>query len=188
MLNYSELRRGVRIVYKNQPHELIEASSMFKGRGSSVLQVKLKNLITGAIIPETFRGTDSFKEAEISKLKAKFIYSNKGKYVFCEANNSSQRFELSEEQIGDIAGYLKEGLELEALLFENKIINISLPIKVILKVDQAPPGVKGDRSQSGNKTVVLETGAEILVPLFVEQDDLIEINTEKGEYVRRVNK
>ncbi|MBU2545096.1 elongation factor P [Patescibacteria group bacterium] len=185
---YSELRKGSRIIYNSQPYEIVEASAMFKARGSSVLQARLKNLITGNIIPQTFRGSDSFEEAELSKLKAKFVYSHKDKYVFSESDNSSKRFELSKDQIGDIAKFLKSNQEVEALIFNEEIINISLPVKISLKVSQAPPGTKGDRAQSGNKLVTLETGAEINAPLFIQQDDIIEINTEKSEYVRRIEK
>lgn len=185
---YSELKKGSRIIYNDQPYELIEASAMFKGRGSSVLQVKLKSLITGNIIPQTFRGSDSFEEAELLKLKAKFVYSHKDKYIFSELDNPSKRFDLSEGQIGNIAKFLKTNQEVEALIFNEEIINISMPVKVNLKVNQAPPGTKGDRAQSGNKLVTLETGVEINVPLFVEQDDIIEVNTEKSEYVRRIEK
>jgi len=185
-MNYSELRKGSRIIYNNQPHEIIESSTMFKARGSSVLQVRLKNLITGAVIPQTFRGSDSFEEAELSKLKAVFIYSNKNKYVFSEKDNPSKRFELTKDQVGNIGKFLKSNQGVEALIFKDEIISVSLPVKITLKVEQAPPGIKGDRSQSGNKLVVLETGAEMNVPLFVKQDDMIEINTEKEEYVRRI--
>ena len=188
MLDSSELKKGVRIIYRDQPYEITESSAMFKGRGSSVLQIKLRNMITGIIIPETFRGADTFEEADLSKMKAKFIYVNKDKYVFCEENNSSKRFELTEDQLGYIAKYLKTNQIVEGLIFDDQIINISMPVKISLRVDQAPPGIKGDRASSGTKTITLETGAEINVPLFIEQDDIIEINTEKDEYVRRIEK
>jgi len=186
MLDYSELKKGTRIIYKETPYEIIEASTMFRARGSSTLQVKLKNLITGNIISDTFRNSDQFEEAELSKMKAKFIYENRGKYVFSEIANPKNRFELAEEKIGGISKFLKSGGEVEALIFNEEIINISLPIKIQLKVESAPPGLKGDRAQSGNKLVALETGAEINAPLFIEEGDIIEINTESEEYVRRV--
>jgi len=183
MISYSEIEKGTKIIYKNQPHEIIEAASVFKGRGHSTLQVKLRNLITGTVISDSFHPSDSFEEAEIEKQKVKFLYSHRDKYIFCK-NNPSDRFEL--DNLGNITKFLKPNQEVEAIIFNNKIVNISLPIKITLKVDQAPPGIKGDRAQSGNKLVTLETGAEINVPLFVEQGDIIEINTETGEYVRRI--
>jgi len=188
MINYNELQKGVKITIDNNPYEVMESSSMFKGRGHSTVQAKLKNLLTNEIINKTFHPSDSFEEAEISKFKAKFIYSHKDKFIFCEENNPSKRFELTEKQIGSNSKFLKPNQIVEGIIHKDKIINISLPIKINLKVVEAPPGIKGDRAQGGNKTVTLETGTQINVPLFVEQGNIIEINTEKGEYVRRIEK
>jgi len=187
-LDYSEIEKGSQIILNNQPYEIIECASMFKGRGHSVIQAKLKNLISGEIISKTIHPSDVFEEAEVIKEKAKFIYSHRGKYVFSKEENPSERFELTEEQIKESAKFLKPGLVVEALIFQDKVVNIKLPIKILLRVKEAPPGIKGDRAQGGTKPVILETGAEIQAPLFVEKDDIIEVNTEKQEYVRRVEK
>ncbi len=122
------------------------------------------------------------------KTKIKFIYSHKDKFVFSEIENPSKRTELTEEQIGSMAKFLKTNQIVESMAFKEKIIGVSLPIKIELKVIEAPPGIKGNRAQSGNKIVVLETNSEINVPLFIEEGDVIEINTEKNEYVRRIEK
>jgi len=185
---YSELKKGKQIIINNEPYEIIEASSMFKARGHSVLQVKLKNLITSNIISRTFHPSDIFEEAELFKIKSKFLYSHRGDYFFTEKDNPSKRFSLTKEQISPSVKFLKPNQEVKTIIFKEEIINISLPIKIQLKVKQAPPGIKGDRAQAGNKIVVLETGAEINVPLFIEEGDIIEINVEKGEYVRRIEK
>ena len=186
MLNFPELKTGIKIIFDNEPHEIIEHSLMFKGRGHSTLAVKLKNLINGNVISQTFHPSDSFEEAEIEKIKVKFLYQHREKYVFCEEDNPSFRFELSKEVIGSAAQFLKPNQIVEEMQFKGKIINISLPIKVQLKVTEAPPGVKGERAQAGTKQVKLETGAIVNAPLFIETGDTIEINTETGEYVRRV--
>jgi elongation factor P len=188
MLNFNQLERGIMIVIDGQPYEILETSHMFKGRGHSVLQVKLKNLITGNVISRTFHPSDAFEEAEISKSEAKFIYNHRGKFVFSEMENACLRFELTEEQVGDSSKFLKANQIVEILKFKDKIINISIPIKIQLKVVEAPPGVKGERSEAGTKLIVLETGAQINAPLFIEQGDIIEINTDTNEYVRRVAK
>ena len=187
-ISYSELKKGSQIILNNQPHEIIEASSMFKARGHSVLQTKLKNLITGEVISKTLHPSDSFEETEITKITAKFIYAHLDKFVFSKKDNPSERFELSKEQIGSVIRFLKPDQVVIGIIFKNKIINISLPIKIQLKVKNAPPGIKGDRAQGGTKTIVLETETEINVPLFIKEGDIIEINTEKGEYVRRIEK
>lgn len=186
MLTHNDLKKGVQFLLDNQPYEVLESSSMFKGRGSSVMQTKLKNLITGNTLSRTFHTGDNFKEIEIEKVQVKFLYTHKDKYFFCKKDNPGDRFELLKEVIGDAVKFLKSNEIVEGVKFNDKIINVNLPIKVHLKVKSAPPGVKGDRAQGGNKSIILETGATINVPLFIEESDTLEINTESGEYVRRV--
>ena len=185
MISYSELNKGKIIIVNDQPHEILEAVNTFKGRGHSYLQMKVRNLITGAVTPKTAQPRDSFEDAEVEEKEAKFIFGNKGKYTFADEKN--KRFELNEEQVGDKVKFLKANQEVKTMLFNDKIINVIVPIKVQLKVTEVPPGVKGDRAQSGNKVVTLETGAKIDAPLFVDEGDIIEINTESATYVRRVN-
>ena len=188
MINYSELKKGDRIIVNDQPHEIIEASPVFKGRGHSTLQGKLKNLINGNIVSKTFHPSDSFEEAEVNKIKAEFIYSHQEKYVFSKKNSPGERFELTKKNIGEISRFLKPKQIVEAIVFENKIINILLPIKDAFKVIEAAPGIKGGRSQAGTKLVTLENSAEIDVPLFIKKGDVVEINLQNGEYVRRIEK
>jgi elongation factor P len=182
-----EVDRGMIIVVDGQPHKVTKADHMFKGRGSSVTQTKLKNLKTGNVISKTFRSSDKVEEADIERNNVKFIFENRGDYTFSAENNPGDRFQLSEEQIGDVVKFLKPNMVVEAMVFNDEVINVTLPIKVIYEVTEAAPGVQGDRATSGNKLVKIETGASIDVPLFVSQGDMIEINTESGEYCRRVN-
>jgi len=188
MLSYYELRKGVQFIYEGQPYEVLEFHQMGKSQDVVVAQTRIRNLINGKILSKNFHQSDTFEEAELRKFQAKFIYANRGKYVFSYADSLGKRFELSEEQVGDIAKFLKSNQEMEGIIFQEKIINITPPIKVQLRVKEAPPGVKGDRSQGGNKAVTLETGVLVNVPLFIETGDIIEVNTEKGEYVRRIEK
>ncbi len=186
MLSYSELTKGKIIIINNQPYEIVEAQSVFKGRGHSYLQTKLKNLVSGAVISKTIQPREEFEEAHIEKKEAKFIYENKGKYVFSDVNNPKDRFELSIDQIGEQARFLKTNEIVETILFNHQVINVKLPIKVQLKVIEVTPGVKGDRAASGNKAITLENQTIINAPLFINQGDIVEVNTERGEYVRRI--
>ncbi|MDD4409480.1 MAG: elongation factor P [Candidatus Pacebacteria bacterium] len=186
MASYSELERGKIIVINDQPYEITEAISTFKGRGHSYLQMKLKNLVSGVVISRSAQPRDSFEDADIDKMDAKFIYASKDKCVFTELDNPSKRFEIDTAKIGDGYRYLKEGETVTTVIFDDEVINVIIPIKVKLKVTEVPPGIKGDRAQSGNKMVKVETGLQINAPLFVEEGDVIEINTESGDYVRRV--
>jgi len=120
------------------------------------------------------------------KFQAKFLYNHRHRYFFSNKDNPSKRFDLNSEQIGPQAKFLKPNQVVEAMLFNEKIINVVLPIKIQLKVIEAPPGIQGDRAQGGTKTITLETGAKIAAPLFVKEGDVVEINTETEEYVKRI--
>jgi len=132
MIPYNKLKKELRIILNKEPHEILEARPLFKGKGHSVLQ------------------------------------------------------NLNQEQIGSQAQFLKPGQIVKTLIYKEKTINISLPIKVHLKVIEAPPGIRAGRAEAGTKQVTLETGAKINVPLFIKEGDIIEVNTQTGEYVRRI--
>jgi elongation factor P len=186
MLSYFDLRKGTKFILEEQPYEVLDFQQIYKAQDMVVARTKIKNLITGKVLEKTFHQGDNFEEAELEKIEVKFVYSNRGKFCFSKAADPAKRFELTEEQIGDGSKFLKSNQLLTSIKFQEKIINIILPIKVQLKVTEAPPGVRGERAQSGTKPVTLETGAIINAPLFIEIDDIIEVNTETGEYVRRV--
>ncbi len=188
MLKHTEIKKGKIIIVKNHPHEVLEHKHSVKGRGKSVVQVQLKNLKTKSVFQMSFRGGDEVEEADLEKMEAVFVYSHRGKNVFHKKSDPSYRFALEEEVIGDRKDYLAEGTPVTATLFEEEIIGISLPVKIVLKVKEAPPGIKGNSAEGGTKNVVLQTGKVLETPLFIGQDDLVEVNTETGEYVRRIKK
>ncbi len=186
MLTHTDLKKGVRFIYENQPWEVLEAQLLKMAQRRPVIQSKIKNLISGTVKEKNFQQGDVFSEAELEKKNIKFLYSNKGLYFFCEESDSKNRFSFTENQIGKQAKFFKPNSLVEGILFDDKIINILSPIKVQLKVKESPPGIKGDRAQGGTKLALLESGAEVQVPLFIEEGDTIEINTETGEYVKRI--
>ena len=186
MLSYFDLRKGVKFILDQEPYEVLEFQQIYKAQDMVVARTKIRNLINGKVLERTFHQDDKFEEAELEKVEVKFLFTHRGKFGFCETQNPRTRFELAEEQIGESSKFLKSNQNLIGIKFQGKIINVSLPIKVQLKIIEAPPGIKGNRSQAGTKTVTLETGAKINVPLFVEEGDIIEINTETGEYTRRI--
>lgn len=186
MLNYFDLRKGIQFLLDDQPYEVLEFQQIIKAQDATVIRTKVKNLLTGKIVDRTFHKGDSFEETASEKTEIKFLYGHRGKFFFGEVNDPSKRFELEEDKIGDTAKYLVPNTVVAGVRYEGKIINITLPIKVQLKVIEAAPGMKGDRATSGTKSVKVETGATIQVPLFVEEGDVIEINTETGEYTKRV--
>lgn len=186
MIDHTQLREGVKIIIDGEPYEILESMPLKKAQRRVVIQTKIKNLINGNVFGRNFHQGEVFEEAELERVEIKFIYSNRGKFCFSETREAKNRFELTEEQIGTGAKFLKPNQILTGILFNGKFINIVLPIKLQFRVTKAPPGVKGERAQAGTKPVTLETGATINAPLFVEIDDIIEVNTETGEYVKRV--
>jgi elongation factor P len=187
MLSHTDLKKGTTFILEGQPYKVLESSLVFKGRGRSVVQTKIKNLITGNVISRTFHQGEEFEEAEIEKVKLKFIYSHRNQYVFSEIDNPKNRISLTQQQIGSSAQFLKPNQQVEGLIFNGKTINVELPIKVYLKVVESPPGIRAGRAEAGTKQVTLETGAKINAPLFIKEGDIIEVNTQTGEYVRRIN-
>jgi elongation factor P len=186
MLNYFDLRKGIVFILDGQPYEVLEFQQIIKAQDATVIRTKVKNLITGKVVDRTFHKGDSFEETESERAQVKFVYNNRGKFVFCWADDPSKRFELAEEKIGSGAKFLTPNTLLDGMVYDGKVINVTLPIKVQLKVKEAAPGLKGNRAQSGTKAVVLETGATIQAPLFVEVGDILELNTETGEYTKRI--
>jgi len=186
MLTHTDLKKGVEFIYQDQPWIVLEAQLLKMAQRRPVIQSKIKNLIDGKVQEVNFQQGDMFDEADLQKKDIKFIYQSKGQYMFCDPKDPSKRFSFTEEQIGTQAKFLKPNENVIGIVFNEKIINFKLPIKVQLKVKESAPGVKGDRAQGGTKEAVLESGAVIQVPLFIEEGDVIEINTENEEYVKRV--
>lgn len=194
MLEYSEIKPGKCIVYNGEPYDVIEAHVARTQQRKPQNQTKIRNLLSGRVISVSFHASEKVEEAEISKRPIKFIYASRGEYVFSEANDPAKRFSLKEGTIGEQAKFLKGNTLVDILTFsededeEPKIVGVRLPIKVELAVKDAPPVIKGNTAAGGGKQVTLETGAVVSVPLFIEEGDIVRINTETGEYVERANK
>lgn len=186
MLTHTDLKKGVEFIFEGQPWVVLEAQLLKMAQRRPVIQSKIRNLIDGRVQEKNFQQGDVFEEADLQKHEIKYLYNTKGQYWFCEPKDPAKRFFFSEEQIGPQAKFLKPNELVTGIIFDEKIINFQLPIKVELKIKETPPGIKGDRAQGGTKEAKLESGATIQVPLFVEEGDTIEVNTETGEYVRRV--
>ncbi len=186
-LGVNELKPKTFFLYEDQPYVVLETHHLKMQQRRPVVQTRMRNLLNGKILERNFAQSDVFEEADISRAKVKFLYNHRDKYVFSEENDPSKRFELSDEIIGGQTAFLKPNTVLEAILFNGNIINVELPVKMDFKVIEAPPSIKGNTAQGGTKQVKIETGATINVPLFINQDEIITINTESGEYVSRAN-
>ena len=187
-LAVNELKPKTFFIYEVQPYVVLETHHLKMQQRRPTVQVRMRNLMNGKLLERNFAQSDVFEEADIERKKVKFLYNHKDQYWFADEKELTKRFLLTEELIGEATKFLKPNTTLEAIEYNGEIINIELPIKMELKVVEAPPSIKGNTAQGGLKQVKLETGANMNVPLFINQDDIIRINTEAGEYVERVEK
>jgi len=188
MIGSNELKPGVFFIYEDQPYQVLETHHLKMQQRRPVVQTKMKNVLNGKLYERNFAQSDLFELADIERQNVKFLYAHRDEYWFSEENNPGKRFQLNDKVIGDSVKFLKPNTICQALLFNGQVINIELPVKMEFKVVEAPPAIRGDTAQGGVKQVKLENGAQINVPLFINQDDTIRINTESGEYVERVTK
>ena len=188
MLEYNEILKGKVILLGDEPYEVLDAHVFRKQQRKPVNQTKLRHLITGKVTEQAFHVSEKAEEADLSTKSVKYLYTNKGERWFCAENNPADRFMLSEETIRTGAQFLKPNMLVEALVFDDQIIGIKIPIKMELRVTEAPPAVKGNTAQGGSKLITLETGATLNAPLFINEGDIVRINTTTGEYVERVDK
>jgi elongation factor P len=188
MLSYNQLKPGTYIVFNKDPYEILEYDFLRMQQRKPVAQVKMRNLVTGNSMSYTFHQSDKIEEADMSYKTIKFLYSNKDEYWFCTENDPKNRFTFSKGQLGKKADFLKNNVIVDAIIFNKKIIDIKIPIKVELKVIEAPPGIRGDTAQGGTKQIKLESGASINAPLFINQDDIVRVNTQTGQYIERAEK
>lgn len=184
MLNFNEIKTGKVIKINGEPYLIVKTDHHKMGRGGAVLKTKCRNLLNGNTLEKTFQGVEKAEEAETETKKANFMYKDKDQGYFMD-NKSYEQFNLPVEEIEEQAQFLKDGTDVDVLYFEGKPASISLPIKMDFKVVSAPPGVKGNSAGNVNKTVEIETGAQISVPMFINEGDIIRINTDSGEYVER---
>ena len=191
-LNYDEIKPRKCIVVDGVPYEILESHVARTQKRKPQNQVKMRNLLNGKVIPESFHAADTAEEADISKREALYLFQNKGEYWFCDPKDRANRFQIDADVLGDQVKYLKDNTITDIKVFEyedeERVIGITLPIKMTFLVSEAPPSMKGNTASGGGKLVTLETGAKITTPLFIEAGETIMVNTDTGEYVERVSK
>lgn len=184
MYSMNDLKVGVVINYNGAPYQIIRTDHLKQARSAAVLRTKMRNLITQQVLEYTFKPGESIVPADVENKKMNFLYTDEKGATFMD-NATFEQFTLSVSVVGETHNYIKEGEDVEIMMFEGKPVAIVLPPKVALKVVEAPPGVKGDSASNVTKKVKVETGYELAVPLFVKEGDNIRINTSTGEYVER---
>lgn len=185
-LTYDEIKERKYIVFNGEPWEVLTSHVFRKQQRKPVNATKLRNMITGKVTEQSFHVSEKVEEAEIETKDVKYLYSNRGEFWFCDPKDPSDRFEIDESHIGTQSQFLKKDSIVQVMSFQDKTIGVKMPIKVELKVIEAHPAVKGNTAQGGTKMVKVETGAELQVPMFIKEGDIIRINSDTGEYSERV--
>jgi len=188
VLSYSEIVQKKVIIFNDEPCLVLSCHIFRKQQRKPVNATKMKGLKSGRLYEQTFHVSETADEADLENRQVVFIYRKPGEYWFHVAGKPAERFALSEDLIGDQGKFLKDRTEVTALVFDEEIIGVKIPIKIDLKVTEAMPAVKGNTSSSALKQVTVETGATVMVPMFINEGDIISINTEEGAYSERAEK
>jgi elongation factor P len=182
----NDIKQGLIISYNNEPWQVMEANFMRTSQRKPVMQTKLKSLLSDKTLEISFKPGDKVEEANIEKKKAQYLYADATEANFMDQKTYEQ-FSVKKNLIDEKLTYLKEGQEVDIVLWQDSPLTIAIPKKVELKVIEAPPGVKGDSAQGRvTKQITLENGLQMSAPLFIKEGDIVRINTDSGEYVERV--
>ncbi len=184
MYQPTDLKKGVVCQIDGKPYRVTEYSQKVMGRGGSIVNVKLKNLIDGSVIPKTFKGQDKIERAEVTNRNVQYLYSDGDDFHFMDPQ-SFEQFQLGADIVDSAASYLKEGDELNLQFFDGKVINVELPKNLFLEVTYTEDVVKGDTTSNVLKDATVETGLVVKVPSFIKTGDVISVDTTTGEYRER---
>ncbi|MCL1936230.1 MAG: elongation factor P [Defluviitaleaceae bacterium] len=186
MVSAGDFKNGLTVEIEGVIYQIIEFQHVKPGKGAAFVRVKIKNLVSGSIVEKTFRPQDKFPKAHIERMEMQYLYSDGELYHFMDTNTFEQ-IALNENEIGDSLKFVKENENVKMLSHNNKVFGIEPPLIVELKITETEPGFRGDTTQGGaTKPAIVETGARVNVPLFVDSEEIIKVDTRTGEYVGRV--
>ena len=185
MADTSDFRNGLIIKFKNDLYTITEFQHVKPGKGGAFVRSTLKNLKTGRVIDNTFRAGESIEVIRVERRKFQYLYRD-GDFLVCMDNETYEQINIPIEYIGDGLQFLKESTEIEILFNGSEILSVDIPIFVNLEVVETEPGFRGDTATGANKPAKLETGASINVPLFINQGDVLKVDTRTASYVERV--
>ncbi|MGB4504088.1 MAG: elongation factor P [Syntrophaceticus sp.] len=184
MVSTNDLRTGLTIEVDGEVYSVVDFQHVKPGKGSAFVRTKLKNIRTGGVVERTFRAGEKVNRAHMERKEMQYLYRDGNSFIFMD-NETYDQVGLTLEQLGDNADYLKENMNIFLLTYNGELMGIDLPYSVELKVVAAEPGVRGDTAAGATKAATLETGLVIQVPLFVEEGDVVKVDTRTGEYIER---
>lgn len=182
----SDFRRGLKVEWEGKPYEILEFQHSKVAQGQATVRTKMRDLLTGRVIEVNFRSGEKFEKPDLQEREMQYLYREGDRFVFMDLEEYDQIY-VSEKEIGENIKFLKENIQVTVLYYKGKVIGLELPKVVELKVVKTEPGVKGDTVGTATKPATLETGATIQVPLFIQEGDLVKIDTRTGEYLERAS-
>lgn len=185
-LSINEVKAGVTVLVDDEVYVVIETQHVKPGKGAAFVRAKMRNMKNSNVQEKTFRGDEKIEQAFVEERKLQFQYASGGMYHFMDQENFEE-IAISEEGIADNKRFLKDNLEVIGFFFKGDTLNVNLPNFIEFKIIHTEPGIKGDTAKSGTKPAEIETGASIQVPLFINEGDVIKVDTRTGGYVERVN-
>ena len=184
-LTAGELRKGSKLEIDGEPYVITDFEFSKPGKGQALYRCRLKNMITGSQFDRTYRSGDKFTTADLEEQAMQYLYKDGDRYHLMNTS-SYEQIEMTADQVADAASFLIENLDVSVLLFQGRPIGLTLPNFVDLRIVKSDPGIKGDTASGATKPAVLETGYAVQVPLFVEEGEVVKVDTRTGSYVERV--
>ena len=181
----NDFRKGLKVQIDGEPYLMTEMNFVKPGKGNAFYKCKLKNLLRGTVLQRTYKGGDSLESADVEEISSQYLYRQGDTFVFMN-NETYDQYELAAEQVDENWKYLKEGMPVSLMLFNDNPISLTPPNHVELKVEFCEPGARGDTATNVTKPVKVETEAEFLAPAFINIGDIIKVDTRTGDYVERV--
>jgi len=187
MISTTDFRKGLKIEIDNEPYVIVEFQHVKPGKGGAFVRTKIKHMISGRVLDPTFRSGDKVGKPDLESVSAQFLYADGEDYHFMNTTNYEQ-IPMPRESLGETIKFLKEEMQVDLLIYNGQPINVELPNFVELLVTQADPGLKGDTASGAQKPVTMETGLQVNVPLFINEGDILKIDTRSSSYSEKVNK
>jgi len=184
MISVNDFRTGVTIELDGSVFSVVDFQHVKPGKGAAFVRAKIKNVKTGAVLERTFNAGEKVPRARVESRQMEYLYENDGMYTFMD-NENYEQVELSRDQLGDALKFLKENMTISIQFYQGAIMGVELPYSVELKVIETEPGIKGDTASGGTKPAKLETGHVVRVPFFINEGDILRVDTRTGDYIER---
>ncbi|MBI1314255.1 elongation factor P [bacterium] len=183
-INAQEFKKGMKVIVEGDPYDMLEVHFVKPGKGQALYKLRLRNLLKGTIINPTLRSGDSLEQADVRKTTGQFLYRDGTGFVFMD-NDTYEQYTIDADRMGDKANFLLDGAICDLLFFNDQLIDVDPPPHVVVEVTYTEPAAKGNTATNVTKPATVQTGAEVFVPAFIEQGEMIRVDARTGEYIER---